>query len=237
MVTILLVSLLILVIVLSIASTIYFYIKFKSSKQAFVTSVIDIYANGKSHVEILPTTGTHPVDLVQLALSYVINVLFITWEDDAVHKQALSLLFTVLEKHYSHFNEAEYRRQLSGLSQNLPASLRSDGNFTVGSSEQFKVKFLRGKNFDHCIAKFSIRGYKPNVSNSALLLYAKIVEELDSTHLSLLQESIAVTLLYFNENPPRSNNHQIVAYTFLEKTINSSFRTIDVPLERTARKE
>jgi len=66
------------------------YMKRQAQKRVIVSAILDIYPSGSHHVEFIPAAGVHPVDMIQLVISYIANVIFVTETDHPKTRQGLS---------------------------------------------------------------------------------------------------------------------------------------------------
>ena len=65
-----------------------------------VKVLIDIYPSGNHHVEFIPLDGVHPVDQIQLIVSYISNLMFVTAPDTPVLTGALQQLFEIVAENW-----------------------------------------------------------------------------------------------------------------------------------------
>jgi len=188
------------------------YTKRRAQNRVVVSALIDIYASGSHHIEFIPAAGVHPVDMVQLVISYIANVIFVTETDHPKTRQGLSQLYDFIGNHLDNFDDDQYRQNLNDLVGVPAESLLSSGKLAAGRSERYEVRLIRGKNFDYSLSEFSPYGYKPNLTKSALFLYNAVAHKLNPSYLYLLHTSLMGLFIYFREHKINANNNQTGAF-------------------------
>ncbi len=91
------------------------YMKRQAQKRVIVSAILDIYPSGSHHVEFIPAAGVHPVDMIQLVISYIANVIFVTETDHPKTRQGLSQLYDFTGNHLDNFDYDQYRQDLNDL--------------------------------------------------------------------------------------------------------------------------
>jgi hypothetical protein len=209
----------------------------RAEKHVIVSALIDIYPSGSHHIEFIPPIeDIHPVDIVQLAISYIANVIFVTVPYNVELKQSLEELIQFTVKHESLSDEVKFRQDLKELVKIRSDSLLSSGKFATGESERYQVRLVRGNQIDYSLSKFSIYGYKPNLPNSTVYLYSAIAHKLDVSHLKLLHNSLITLIRYFEHEKPTLSNHQAIAFAAVEYILKVSPEPIENSPGRVYRK-
>ncbi len=208
----------------------------RAGKRVIVSVLIDIYASGSHHVEFIPVEEVHPVDIVQLAISYIANVIFVTAPDGANLKQSLEELIRFTIKYDSLSDENQFRQELNELAKTLPDSLLPSGKYAVGKSESYQVRLVRGNQMDYSLSEFSMHGYKPNLANSAVFLYSAVANRLDASCLKLLHKSLISLIDYFQHEKPTPSNNQAIAFAAVEHVLKVFPEPIENSPERVYRK-
>jgi hypothetical protein len=192
-----------------------------AGKDVIVRTVIDIYASGNYHVELIPANEVHSVDLVQLAISYIANIILLSTQGSLKISQLLDELIQFSIQHEELSDERLLRQELNNLARTPPDSLLPSGKLAVGTSERYQVRLIRGKHFDYSLSEFSIVGYKPNLENSAALLYVEIASMLDDSYLLLLHKSLIGLIDAFQRQKPTRNNNQAGAFVVVSYMLST----------------
>jgi len=208
----------------------------RAGKRVIVSALIDIYPSGSHHIEFIPVEEVHPVDIVQLAISYIANVIFVTASYNLESKQSLEKLIQFTVKYDSLSDENQFRQALNELAKTLPDSLLSNGKFAVGKSESYQVRLVRGNQMDYSLSEFSMYGYKPNLVNSTILLYGAVADRLDAPYLKLLHKSLIGLIGYFQHEKPTMSNNQAIAFAAVEYVLKVFPEPIENSSGRTSRK-
>lgn len=217
----------IVIVVLFIGIFLSWYVTYSKRKKVVISALIDVYTTGRHHVEFIPVEGTHPVDLVQLVISYISHVIMLTKPYEITFVDGLYQLFELNRKHYDLEYEFHYRQELTTLVNTPPPSLLESGKLSAGNSDRYQVRLIRGKQFDYSLTQFSMYSYKPNLANSALYLYHTVVTKLDSDNLKLLHTSLALLNAYYHDTKPTMSNNQAIAFTAVEY----AFSVLPKPIE------
>jgi|GEM_PF-2075729 len=192
-----------------------------AGKNVIVTAVIDIYASGNHHIELIPANEVHPVDLVQLAISYIANIILLSAQGSLTISQSLDELIQFSIRHEDIPDEHLFRQELNNLAKRSRDSLLTSGKLATGTSERYKVRLIRGKQFDYSLSEFSMLGYKPNLENSSALLYAEIASMLDDSYLLLLHKSLIGLIDAFQRKKPTANNNQVGAFVVVSYILST----------------
>ncbi|MCB0020974.1 MAG: hypothetical protein KDE09_24430, partial [Anaerolineales bacterium] len=201
--------------------------KRRAQNNTIIKAVIDLYPSGGHHVEYIPADGVHPMDIVQLTLSYFANVLFVTSPDRKEQKQALIALVEYILGRQEISDPDEYRTGLQELAHSPQIPPLSDGRYTSGESERYHVSLIRGRNMDYSISQFSVKGYQRNLTQSTLLLYCESAQHLNDSYLKLMHHSMMGVLGYFTENGLGANNNQAVAFHAAEYALRTLPESIE----------
>lgn len=189
----------------------------RTLKRVVVRALVDIHGSGSHHVEFIPSEGVHPVDLVQLAISYLANMIFLTVQDSPQLKADLIKLADLVTKHDGLTDIPQYRQELKELAKSPSDSLLSTGRHATGKSERYEVRLIRGRNLDYSISEFAMYSYKPNLTTSAVLLYNAVANRLDDSYLFLLHKSLIGLVGYFHEaETPTMGNNQHAAFNVVD---------------------
>lgn len=208
-------ALIVIAIIIAIVAMSWFTRRGKQ-KQTVISALIDIYTTGRHHVEFIPAEGTHPVDLIQLVISYASNIVMLTMPLEVELVGGIHQLLLLNQKHYDLANEAKYRQELTELVNTPQQSLLPSEKLAAGNVDRYQVRLIRGKERDYSITDFSAYSYKPNMANSLLYLYHAVVIGLDSDHLKLLHESLFALTTYFRDTKPTVLNNQAIAFAAVE---------------------
>lgn len=188
-----------------------------SQKEAILQATIDIDASGQHHVELISADDDHAVDAIQLAISYTANQLFVTLEDPPDIQQPLVELAKLCVQYDESQDQTDFLQRLSALIRLPPSTRWPSTSYTVGDSERYVAKLVRGNNIDYALADFPVRIHQPNLMNSAVYLFASVAKISDRDHLHLLVKALLVALQYFHEKGVGAGDNQYVAYIAVEQ--------------------
>lgn len=209
-------------------------------KRTVVAAVIDVYSTGGYHVEIIPEESdtAHPVDLIQLVISYLTTVLYNVDSTKLYYNemhQYLNELYYLCEEHFGVEHEELYRLKLNNLISNPPSSLKKSGKHSGAGkdSDRYHAALIRNSNSsDGCLTKMPVWGYRMNLLNSCVLLFGEVASQLSLDYLRILNDSCALVANYYREHPVEVGANQEVAYFMVTQAIKHDDSDIDIPLSR-----
>jgi hypothetical protein len=186
-------------------------------KNIIVETIINIDPSGNHQIEFIPTIGIHSVDAIQLAISYLANVLFVTsGESLELQWPILKLVNYVSQWQGKELSDPqEYRDGLIQLVTQSRVTALND-KFAVAGGERYRVKVYRGRQTDYSVSNFSVHGYANNLSYSALLLYCQIAQKIDNTYLKLLHYSFIGLMQAFIDKQLTLSSNQMMAFLAVE---------------------
>ncbi len=212
-IALLLIGFLVLAVILRI-----FWLKWRAEKNVIAQALIDIYPSGECSVQFVPSTGIHSMDAVQLAISYMANILYVTSESNSgVAKPIRNLIdYNFISHSEEEQTEQEYREGLLHLVSQLQVNYIKEGRTRVNEPDHYEVKLIRGINMDYSLSTIPISHKGNNLSYSALILYCQIAQKVDDAYLGLLYGSFMTLIEASVDKKLTMHDNQSVAYTSVE---------------------